>query len=137
MHLLRSEAGLRSSDATTLMHRDVATVHDVTRFISSGSRHKSRLHQDDEAKALLRAQVPPAAEYQAPAWMRSAAGYLPGQAAARMAAGLTLRELADRTGIPRETLSRLEHLHRRTGLDTLATLSSYLEVRPERLTRPS
>src|SRR6266508_2023886 len=56
MHLLRSEAGLRSSDATTLMHRDVATVHDVTRFISSGSRHNSRLHQDDEAKALLRAQ---------------------------------------------------------------------------------
>ena len=51
----------------------------------------------------LRGQAHSSVEYLPPPWLRSAAGYLPGLAATRTARGLTISELAVKTGISRET----------------------------------
>jgi DNA-binding XRE family transcriptional regulator len=56
--------------------------------------------------------------------------FLPGLAGAIHAAGLTQKQLAAGSGVPRETLSRLETLRRRARLSTAraSTKSSFNEV---------
>jgi transcriptional regulator with XRE-family HTH domain len=47
---------------------------------------------------------------------------------------LTRKELGARVGLPRETISRLEHLHRATSFRTLQALVAALEVSQDVLT---
>ena len=59
-----------------------------------------------------------------------------GLRAARLAAGLSGPDLATRVGMSRETLSRLEHLHRATTQPTVRSLAAALDVPADMLTRP-
>jgi transcriptional regulator with XRE-family HTH domain len=59
---------------------------------------------------------------------------LPGLLACRRAVGLSQRERADRAGIARETLARLERLRRRAHPETVEALARALGVAEERLT---
>ena len=47
-----------------------------------------------------------------------------------------MRELSVQAGLPRETISRLENLHRATSLQSLESLASALGVTAHTLTLP-
>jgi DNA-binding XRE family transcriptional regulator len=95
--------------------------------------HRAELVQ--EVRRVLNATQQHSAD-EGPPHPKAASGVLYGLRAARQAAGLSILELATRAGIARETLSRLEHLHRATNLQTVQSLASALGVPVEALTRP-
>jgi DNA-binding XRE family transcriptional regulator len=66
-------------------------------------------------------------------WWRHGGGLLVGLADARAAAGLTKTQLAIRSGVPRETISRLENLRRPAWLSTTRLLATALDLSPEAL----
>ena len=67
---------------------------------------------------------------------RSLGGYLVGLTAVREAAGLNKKELAQRAGLTRETVSRIETLKRPAEPATVRALAAALEVEPIVLVTP-
>ena len=67
---------------------------------------------------------------------RSLGGYLVGLTAVREAAGLTKKELAQRAGLTRETVSRIETLRRPAEPASVRALAVALEVEPVVLVTP-
>jgi transcriptional regulator with XRE-family HTH domain len=67
---------------------------------------------------------------------RSLGGYLVGLTTVREAAGLNKRELAQRAGLSRETVNRIETLKRPAELATVRALATALEVEPIVLVTP-
>ena len=61
---------------------------------------------------------------------RSLGGYLVGLPAVRQAAGLNKKKLAQRAGLTRETVSRLETLKRPAEPATVRALAAALQVEP-------
>jgi DNA-binding XRE family transcriptional regulator len=71
-----------------------------------------------------------------PEWSRVSRRILYGLADQRRAAGLTQPELAARSGIARETIGRLEQLHRSAQPATARVLAAALGIVPRLLTHP-
>ena len=67
---------------------------------------------------------------------RSLGGYLVGLTAAREAAGLNKKELAQRAGLSRETVSRIERLKRPAEPATVRAVATTLKVEPIVLVTP-
>jgi transcriptional regulator with XRE-family HTH domain len=111
MYLLRTEAGLSHAEVGRLLGRGSATVITLTRQVAE-DLHGAGRSEIERARAILREGRAPA---EVPTrWVspRSLGGCLIGLTAVREAAGLTKKELAQRAGLSRETVSRIETLKR-------------------------
>jgi DNA-binding XRE family transcriptional regulator len=135
MYLLRCEAGCTVAEVGRLLGRGSAAVIKQARTVARDGRGTYRAHVD-RARAMLGAGRQAAALRTRPASPRSLGGYLVGLAAARGAAGLNKKKLAERAGITRETVSRLESLRRPAEPATVRALAAALHVAPINLVRP-
>jgi len=110
LYLLRQEAGLRAEDVARLTGRKRETVHRATQEVAVAVGHDKQLADlIRRAQRLLASPYLNGRAYDPPPWSRSV-GLLPGLETSRIAAGLTKRELARRSGITAETLIRIERL---------------------------
>jgi len=135
MYLLRTEAGLSHAEVGRLVGRGSATVITLTRDVAENVHGVAR-SEIERARAILRegratAEIP--TRRVSP---RSLGGYLVGLAAVREAAGLNKKELAQRAGLTRETVSRIETLKRPAEPGTVRALAAALEVEPVVLVTP-
>ena len=135
MYLLRTEAGLSHAEVGRLVGRGTATVITLTREVAKDVRDVTRA-EIERARAILgkgRATAELQTRRPSP---RSLGGYLVGLTAVREAAGLTKKELAQRAGLSRETVSRIETLSRPAEPATVRALATALEVEPIVLVMP-
>jgi Bacterial dnaA protein helix-turn-helix/Helix-turn-helix len=112
MYLLRTEAGLSHAEVGRLVGRGTATVMTLTRDVAEDVHGVARAELAC-ARAILRERRAAAEVPTRRVSPRSLGGYLVGLTAAREAAGLTKKELAQRAGLTRETVSRIETLNDR------------------------
>ena len=132
---LRTEAGLSHAEVARLIGRGTATVITLTRDVAEDVRGGTR-SVIERARAILRDGRVTAKVQTRPVSPRSLGGYLVGLAAAREAAGLNKKELAQRAGLSRETVSRIERLKRPAEPATVRALASALKVQPIVLVTP-
>jgi DNA-binding XRE family transcriptional regulator len=134
MYLLRTEAGLSHAEVGRLVGRGTATVITLTREVAEdvqGTRSEIEC-----ARAILRegrATVEVPTRRPSP---QSLGGYLVGLAAVREAAGLNKKELAQRAGLSREAVSRIEALKRPAEAATVRGLAAALGIEPVVLVTP-
>jgi len=133
--LLRTVGGLTAIEIGQVLGRDDETVYDLIRTLKE---RKPRAVSRTQLVMLADAKLQPPSTRPAPTpravRSNAASGLLHGLREAREAAGISIYALAERTDISRETLSRLEHLHRATSLRTLRALATALQVDPGVLT---
>ena len=111
MYLLRAEAGLSHAEVGRLVGRGSATVITLTRDVAEDV-HGAARSEIERARAILRKGRAIAEAQTRRASPRSLGGYLVGLTAVREAAGLNKKELAQRAGLSRETVNRIETLKR-------------------------
>jgi DNA-binding XRE family transcriptional regulator len=129
MYLLRAEAGLSPAQVGRLLGRGSATVMALTRAVAEDVHDVPRA-EPERARAILReGRVSAEVQTRRPS-PRSLGGYPVGLTAVREAAGLTKTELAQRAGLSRETVSRIETLKRAAEPATVRALAAALEVEP-------
>ena len=136
MYLLRTEAGLSHAEVGRLVGRGTATVITLTRDVAEDVH--SAVHSEIEcgARAILREGRASAEMQTRSVSPRSLGGYLVGLTAAREAAGLNKKELAQRAGLSRETVNRIETLKRPAKPVTVRALATALKVEPIVLVTP-
>ena len=118
-----SRHNARSRSATSSRRHNEAICSRVSALLlSTGTFGRSRPAVGSVA-SQARCRQKPHAE-------RRIGGYLVGLAAVREAAGLTKKELAQRAGLSRETVSRIETLKRPAEPATVRALAAALEVEP-------
>ena len=128
MYLLRTEAGLSHAEVGRLVGRGTATVITLTRDVAEDV-HGAAWSDIECARAILREGRATAEVQTRRPSPRSLGGYLVGLTAVREAAGLTKTELAQRAGLSRETVSRIETLRRPAEpATTVRALAAALEV---------
>ena len=135
MYLLRTEAGLSHAQVGRLVGRGTATVVTLTRDVAE-DLHGAVCSDIECARAILwegRVRAEVQTRRVSP---RSLGGYLVGLTAVREAAGLTKTELAQRAGLRRETVSRIETLKRPAEPATVRALATALQVEPIVLVTP-
>jgi len=125
-------------DTARSLHRKRGTVRELTgsldRVIGSADPRAQLL---ERARRLLKNGISGGKPYPPLAPGPGAARLLPGLLAWRMAAGLTQPELADRAGMARETVARLERLRRRARAESVEMLAHALGVPAHSLTAPT
>jgi hypothetical protein len=112
MYLLRTEAGLCHAEVGRLVGRGIATVITLTRDVAEDVHSAVHSAIECAARAILREGRASAEMQTRSVSPRSLGGYLVGLTAAREAAGLNKKELAQRAGLSRETVNRIETLKR-------------------------
>ena len=135
MYLLRTEAGLSHAKVGRLVGRGSATVITLTRDVAEDV-HDATRSEIERARAILREGRATAEVQTRSVSPRSLGGYLVGLTAVREAAGLNKKELAQRAGLSRETVSRIETLKRPAEPATVRALAAALEVEPVVLVTP-
>jgi DNA-binding XRE family transcriptional regulator len=136
MYLLRTEAGLSHAEVGRLVGRGSATVITLTREVAEDVRDVTR-SDIEHARSILGKGRATAEMQSRSVSPRSLGGYLVGLTAAREAAGLTKKELAQRADLTRETVSRIEMLRRPAEPATVRALAAALKVEPVVLVTPS
>ena len=135
MYLLHTEAGLSHAEVAWLVGRGTATVITLTRETAEDVRDTTR-SVIERTRAILREGRATAEVQTRSVSPRSLGGYLVGLTAVREAAGLNKKELAQRAGLTRETVSRIETLKRPAEPATVRALAAALEVEPIVLVTP-
>jgi DNA-binding XRE family transcriptional regulator len=135
MYLLHTEAGLSHAEVARLVGRGTATVITLTRETAEDVRDTTR-SVIERTRAILREGRATAEVQTRSVSPRSLGGYLVGLTAVREAAGLNKKELAQRAGLTRETVSRIETLKRPAEPATVRALAAALEVEPIVLVTP-
>jgi DNA-binding XRE family transcriptional regulator len=135
-YVLRTAAGLSALEVGQLLARSADTVRDVTRRPRNQTPRAARRGKlVAQVRRLLALHEERVVVDARPLWPRAASGLLYGLQTAREVARLNRKELGARVGMARETISRLEHLHRATNLRALQVLAAALDVSPDVLTR--
>jgi DNA-binding XRE family transcriptional regulator len=129
MYLVRTEAGRSHAEVGRLLGRGSATVITQARAVARDPRGTYQAHVE-RARAILEEGRHGAATRTRRVSPRSLGGYLVGLTAAREAAGLSKKDLAERAGLARETVSRLDLLKRPAEPATARALAAALQVGP-------
>ena len=126
-YLLSNDAGLSVPDIARIIHREADTVTQlikrVDQVIGSAEPQAELLNA---ARKLLRNGISTGRRYPPLPYGTTAVRLLPGLLACRLSMGFTQAELAERAGIARETLARLERLRRQAKQETLEVLAQAL-----------
>jgi transcriptional regulator with XRE-family HTH domain len=120
IYLLRTDVGLSAKHAAQIVGRERSTVLDLSRLVARGlcgGELVTRVREELNSESADRARA-------MPTWKAHSISLL---AAYRVAAGLTLVELAMRANIARETLSRIEH-GRPAHPETISRLAASLSL---------
>jgi DNA-binding XRE family transcriptional regulator len=136
IELLRSDAGLPVAQIANMFGRSRQWAYYLIASPEAAER-------DGDLKQVLvetRRRLDPRCErWRSPPFCDKSFGrrdtrrWLPSLGAYRQAAHLTINELGERAGIPRETVSRLERLHRRARSGTAQALAFVLGMPVEHL----
>jgi DNA-binding XRE family transcriptional regulator len=134
-HLLIYDAGLSILETARVLHRDRSTVCRLVASVANvAGTDDPRMRLVERARVQFRNGSSSGKHYMPPPPGRSDVRFLPGLLAYRLAGGLTQPEVAKRAGIARETLARLERLHRGARAETVEALARALDVSPGSLT---
>ena len=126
-YLLSNDAGLAVLDVARVVHRKTGTVTQLIRSVDQAiGSAEPQAELLNAARRLLRNGISTGRQYPPLPYGTAAVRLLPGLLACRLAVGLTQAELAERAGITRETLARLERLRRRARPETVDTLAEAL-----------
>jgi DNA-binding XRE family transcriptional regulator len=137
-YLLCNDAGLSQKETARIIHRKSARVVQLTRSVAQvADSTDPQAELLARARRLLRNGISTGKDYPPLPHGTGDANLVPGLLPARLASGLTQPQLAARTGIARETLSRLERLRRRARPETVRALANTLEVSLSSLTTPT
>jgi DNA-binding XRE family transcriptional regulator len=134
-YLLRHDAGLATLDTARVLHRKTATVRSLIASVEEvlDTEHP-RAKLLDRTRRLFKNGLSSGKLYPPAPQRARSAKLLPGLLACQLVADLTQPELADRAGIARETLARLERLRRRAQAETVEALARALGVPAQKLT---
>jgi chromosomal replication initiation ATPase DnaA len=134
-YLLRNDAGLSALDTARVLHRKRPTLKQLivgVEQVMGSSDPRAQLLE--RTRRLFKNGFSSGKTYPPLPVGTAVAILLPGLLACRLAAGLTQPQLAQRAGIARETLARLERLRRRARPETVDALAQALEVSRQSLT---
>ena len=134
MYLLRTEAGLSHAEVGRLVGRGSATVITLTREVAGDVRDVTRAELERTRAILREGRATAEVQTRRPS-PRPLGGYLVGLTAVREA-GLSKKELAQRAGLSRETVSRIETLKRPAEPATVRGLAAALGIEPIVLVTP-
>jgi len=135
IELLRSDAGLSLAQIAQIFGRSHQWAYYLSASLEGADRDPGLKGMVVEARCRLysRWEGRRCRAYEGRPEAKGTRQWLPSLATYRQAAHVSIKDLGARAGLPRETLSRLERLHRRARSGTAEALACALGVPVERL----